>query len=97
MKEMMGENADRVQETADKAMDSMGGAAEAAAEDTSDNVIVSGEGGGSDSGDTTIVQGGGDGGSDSGSSDTKMIVCPECGEEQEYGTDFCIGCGEELK
>ena len=99
MKEMMDESADRVQETADKAMDSMGETAEAAAEDTSDNVIVSGEGG-SSGGDTTIVQGGGDGGGssggDEGGGETKMIVCPECDEEQEYGSEFCISCGAEL-
>jgi hypothetical protein len=110
MKDMMDGSMDRMERTTDKAMDSMGGAAEAAAEDTSDNVIVGGEGGGSSGGDTTIVQGGpgGNGGGTQGDADgsggddaqddgpEKVLVCPECGSEESYSNAFCMNCGQEF-
>ncbi|WP_420191813.1 double zinc ribbon domain-containing protein [Haloplanus salinarum] len=104
MQDMMEGSMDRMERTTDKAMDSMGGAAEAAAEDTSDNVIVSGEGGDSSGGDTTIVQGGPGGGGDGTTAESdggadepeKIIVCPSCGSEEPYANDFCMGCGQEF-
>lgn len=100
LREMAEVSLDRVQETSNKAMDSMGGAAEAAAEDTSDNVIVSGSGDGGTNGDTTIVQGGGgsagDGGDAGDTEPTKVVVCPECDAEEPVDNAFCTGCGSEL-
>jgi len=109
MRDVMDDAMDRVQETSESAMDNMGDAAEAAAEDTSDNVIVSDTGGSDDSsgGDTTIVQGGGPrddqsaGGESGGSADRQtrsgsVATCPDCGSENPDGQRFCTDCGTEL-
>lgn len=100
MKDVMGESMDRLQDTTESAMDNMGETGRAAAEDTSDNVIVSDSGrGGADSGDTTIVQGGGEGGNTGDSNDNtsdKVIVCPECHEEMSADSTFCTNCGFEF-
>jgi uncharacterized membrane protein YqiK len=102
--EMAEDSMDRMQETTESAMNNTAETGKAAADDTSDNVIVSGSDGGSDSGDTTIVQGGGGGGgeaspdnetsADSTSGDTSEgAVCPNCGTGISTGDDFCLNCG----
>lgn len=102
--EMAEDSMDRMQETSESAMDNMSETGTAAAEDTSDNVIVSGSDGGSDSGDTTIVQGGGGGGSpnedtstDSASGDTSEgAACPNCGTGISADDEFCLNCGADI-
>lgn len=93
VKEMAEDSMDRMQETSESAMDNMGETGKAAAEDTSDNVIVSGSDSGDSGGDTTIVQGGG-GGSDGGSD--RVVVCPECESEVDPADDFCLSCGADI-
>jgi membrane protease subunit (stomatin/prohibitin family) len=94
MKDVMSESMDQLQETTESAMDNMGETGQAAAEDTSDNVIVSDTGGSSDNGDTTIVQGGSDGsGTDE---ESKVVVCPNCNEDVPHHNDFCTNCGTDI-
>lgn len=98
LREVMEGSMDRMQETTESAMDNMGETGRAAAEDTSDNVIVSDPGGSSDSGDTTIVQGGG-GGSDGGDRDTepgRRVTCPECEQQVTSDSAYCTNCGTEF-
>jgi hypothetical protein len=98
VKEMAEDSMDRIQETSESAMNNMGETGKAAADDTSDNVIVS-DTGSSDSGDTTIVQGGsGDGGDDRGSDESanRVVVCPECETEVSPDDGFCLNCGTEI-
>lgn len=95
MKDVMSESMDQLQETTESAMDNMGETGRAAAEDTSDNVIVSDTGGSSDNGDTTIVQGGSDGGGGS-SGETKVVVCPNCSKDVPHDNDFCTNCGTDI-
>ncbi|MEE6210160.1 SPFH domain-containing protein [Salarchaeum sp. III] len=99
LKEMASDSMDRMESTTETAMDQMGDAASAAAEDTSDNVIVSGDSG-SSGGDTTIVQGGDPGGSDGGAAEPsggrETVLCSECGSEQPPGNNFCTSCRAEL-
>lgn len=96
MKDMAEDSMDRIQETTESAMDNMGETGKAAAEDTSDNVILS-DTGSSDSGDTTIVQGG-SGSSDDESDDEpeQVTICPSCDSEITPDAEFCLNCGTEL-
>lgn len=102
MKEVMDGSMDRMQETTESAMDNMGETGRAAAEDTSDNVIVPDAGG--SGGDTTIVQGGSggggtggaDGSSDGNAGSEKVVVCPGCEAEVPAENDFCTNCGENI-
>lgn len=104
VREMAEGSMDRMQETTESAMDNMGETGKAAAEDTSDNVIVSGSGGSSDSGDTTIVQGGGGGGGDSpnsktgggGDEESTQATCPNCGTAVSADDTFCLDCGADI-
>lgn len=93
VKEMAEGSMDRMQETTESAMDNMGETGRAAAEDTSDNVIVSGSDGGG--GDTTVVQGG-SGGDSSDEGSEKVVICPNCENEVPHGDAFCMNCGTEL-
>ena len=99
VKGMSEDSMDRMQETTESAMDNMGETGKAAAEDTSDNVIVSGSDGGGDSGDTTIVQGG-SGGSGGGSADREPHDDPEKSANRDRGGRSdglsCPECGETL-
>lgn len=94
IKDVMSESMDQLQETTESAMDNMGETGRAAAEDTSDNVIVTDTGSSSDNGDTTIVQGGSDGGDNS--SEKRVVVCPDCSQDVPYENDFCTNCGTEI-
>lgn len=98
MKDVMEGSMDRIQETTESAMDNMGEAASTAAEDSSDNVIVSGDSGDSASGDTTIVQGGSGGrqdpqsGQPSQGGDQGQRGHSETGSQ---GKVICPNCGAE--
>ena len=95
IKEMAEKSMDRMQESSESAMDNVSETGRAAAEDTSDNVIVSGSEG-SDDGDTTIVQGGttGDDGDDN--PERIVVVCPACEAEVAADAEFCPNCGAEV-
>ena len=98
LKDVSEDSMDRMQETTESAMDNMGETGKAAAEDTSDNVIVS-DTASDDGGDTTIVQGGsggGDGSSDDTSDGSATVACPGCGRRVDPADDFCLDCGHEL-
>lgn len=100
VREMAEDSMDRMQETTESAMDNMGETGKAAAEDTSDNVIVS-DSGSSDSGDTTIVQGGGGSGDSGGQgrgddSSGRALICPECETEVSADDTFCLNCGADI-
>jgi hypothetical protein len=108
IKGMAEDSMDRMQETSESAMDNVSETGKAAAEDTSDNVIVPGSDGSSDSGDTTIVQGGGGGAgggegvpddqtsADTGGDDSEGVACSNCGAEVSAGDDFCLHCGADI-
>ena len=111
VREMADDAMNRMQETSESAMDNVAETGKAAAEDTSDNVILSDSGSNSDSGDTTIVQGGG---SDSGGGGRtggaggagragtggggggSAVACPDCGAEMPADDEFCMQCGTDL-